>query len=830
MIMNKIRVFMAFVVIACFVCSCDREMQNYDSNRQGSVKFQIENNSAANKTNTRTAGEVNVEDFSLTLKKGEETIGFWERFGSYQEGTLFPFGTYLAIASYGNITEEGWEKPFYSGESPFTINTSTSPVNVNITCTLANAKMTVNYTDAFKSYFAAYYATNVVSSLGNTFDFVSSSTGELYLAPGKIDVFATVKKQNSTDNIRLEVKRGYEIKARQHYKLTLDVDAGSSTLIVTFTEDVEEVTLEFNISDEELNKRAPFFSYNGFESNQPYNIIEGMSLDQAIFMLSAQSGISSCILTTNSVSLISMGWPESIDLASASPEVLELMKGLGLKCKGFTNGSDMAIVDFTEVISYINYNAEAPITTFSFSATDKIGRVNTSISNLIINTQASNYTFSLPAKVPFASTTIETMLQTPFMNDKMSFWYWDNSEWKPINPVKVEAFGNDMYKCTFDFGFPLMHIDEEFRMKAFFNKIAREASVQIEAPYLDMAIVSEGAVWATSATFRISKNVNTRTFDMNKIHIECKTTGEWMTPTQTIDGDQIAVVGLTPGCVYTFRAIYDDGNITPVPLQSAYSTLSTETPIQLPNADMNNWDIEHSRDLATTKWDGLNKTTYHAYIPNSKSWGTTNQKTFNHGSGYCINAYPSVSTEDRGNGDKAALIRSIGWNTGSGNGYGGITGNKCEERSSGKLFIGSYSFDKSTRADSYNYGIAFTSRPKSVSFEYKYAKFGSDNFKVWAVVENRSEGVVKRLAYGEVAAGDNAATYTSNSFELIYDPAFKDLKATHFYLVFSSSNKCSDKHSEETNLMESPSRLVGVVGGSYWGGSVLYIDNIHLNY
>lgn len=827
--MNKIRVFMAFVVIACFVCSCDRDMQNYDSNRQGTVQFQIETNSAANKIDTRTTGEKNVEDFSLTLKKNDETIGFWERFSEYKEGTLFPFGSYLAVASYGDIAQEGLNKPYYTGESPFTISSSANPVNVNITCALANAKMTVIYTDAFKSYFSAYHATNVVSSLGNTFDIGSDVTDELYLKPGAVDIYATVKKQNATDNVRFEVKKGFELKARQHYKLTLDVEAGSSTLVVTFTEDVEEVTIEFNVSDEELNKLAPYFASNGFEFNQANNIIEGAEIEQAQVILAAQSGIASCILTTNSLSLKSLGWPETIDFVAPSAEALNAMQALGIKVKGFDGKSEMAVIDFTEVIPYIIYNAENPESTFTLTATDKIGRVNMSTSSFIVKTLQSNNLFSLPTSVAFASQSITTIVQTTFPTTKLSFFYWDNNIWNPITASNVVVMGNNSYMYTFNFDFPLMNTQDGFRMKAHFNKIVREGSTIIEEPYLNLNIVSEGAVWATRATFRIAQNTITRAFDMSNVHMECKNGNEWITPTQTVAGDQITVTDLTPGQTYTFRAIYDDGSSVAIPLQSFHNVVSTESSSQLPNSDMNDWDIEHSRDLATTKWDGLSKTTYHAYIPNTRSWGTTNPKTFNHGSGYCINAYTSVVTEDRGNGNKAALIRSIGWNTGSGNGYGGLTGNKCAERSAGKLFLGSYSFDRDSRTDSYNYGIAFTSRPKSIAFEYKYSKFSNDYFKVWAVVENRSENGVKRLAYGEIAAGDNASEYTTATFELTYDPQYKDLKATHFYIVFSSSNKCSDLHSEETNLMESP-RIVGVVGGSYWGGSVLYIDNIHLNY
>ena len=139
------------------------------------------------------------------------------------------------------------------------------------------------------------------------------------------------------------------------------------------------------------------------------------------------------------------------------------------------------------------------------------------------------------------------------------------------------------------------------------------------------------------------------------------------------------------------------------------------------------------------------------------------------------------------------------------------------------------SFDIDNKVDTYNYGIAFASRPKSIAFQYKYDSYNSDKFKVWAVVENRSNGEVKRLAYGEIAAGNAVSTYTSMNITLNYDSNYTSLKATHFYIVFSSSNKCDDSHDVESTLLKNAD-LLRVVDSSYWCGSVLYIDNIQLNY
>lgn len=86
-------------------------------------------------------------------------------------------------AFYGSIDTEGFEKPFYLGESPVTVrDRENSPVEIN--CALANVKVTVEYSDAFKKYFADY-STTIHSSGGKDIKFSKTETRAAYVKPGK---------------------------------------------------------------------------------------------------------------------------------------------------------------------------------------------------------------------------------------------------------------------------------------------------------------------------------------------------------------------------------------------------------------------------------------------------------------------------------------------------------------------------------------------------------------------------------------------------------------------------------------------------------------------
>ena len=80
MTMNKIRVFMAFIVAAFLVCSCDRDALNMgSSDKEGTLSLQLEANSEVRNLGTRTdeAAEFPVGDFSLSLFIGDVRIRTW---------------------------------------------------------------------------------------------------------------------------------------------------------------------------------------------------------------------------------------------------------------------------------------------------------------------------------------------------------------------------------------------------------------------------------------------------------------------------------------------------------------------------------------------------------------------------------------------------------------------------------------------------------------------------------------------------------------------------------------------------------------------------------
>ena len=135
-------------------------------------------------------------------------------------------------------------------------------------------------------------------------------TRSAYLSPGTVKVNVTARKEGGQE--ATFVVGDYDLLSRYEYELTLDVEAASSKMIVTFNDDVdnaEPVTID--VSDEAFNAAVPrIVASEGFESGKVVECIEGTLLSRIHSLsLNAEGMIGKCELTTTSEFLKSKGWP-----------------------------------------------------------------------------------------------------------------------------------------------------------------------------------------------------------------------------------------------------------------------------------------------------------------------------------------------------------------------------------------------------------------------------------------------------------------------------------------------------------------------------------------
>lgn len=303
------------------------------------------------------------------------------------------------------------------------------------------------------------------------------------------------------------------------------------------------------------------------------------------------------------------------------------------------------------------------------------------------------------------------------------------------------------------------------------------------------------------------------------------------------------LTGLTPSTTYTFRARL--GAV----LSSNQVSLTTEGAEPVPNGDFEDLvqtisvtEMHQGGEFRAGAFDYQNWATYTVYEP--KGWSSINAKTcyehaacrntwFTNPSTYATNItwtskhrtaskdtpniYKNLSAQ---NGETAIVLRNVAWDANgtepAKTGSFWNTTYYCEtiptisNRSAGRLFIGSYSYDGN---DHFSEGTSFSSRPIKISGYYKYQDFAT----------NEKPTITVRLLYGSTLMSsasmdlpNSASSYTYFEIPISYSSLSK---VNQLQIMICSSNQSTITTNNVLNELEAISR-----------GAQLTIDNLTFTY
>lgn len=270
---------------------------------------------------------------------------------------------------------------------------------------------------------------------------------------------------------------------------------------------------------------------------------------------------------------------------------------------------------------------------------------------------------------------------------------------------------------------------------------------------------------------------------------------------------------------YKVRALYRGA----IPSNEVTATL--ETPMQLPNSDMEEWQ---SVKLGKTSIFG-GRADFYDFLPYKSGesdiwWATKNERSRDYSvSRIKITSAPCVSYTDDSSivhgGSKSALI----YTSGHGGSYASTVDIIYPEGAfAGSLFIGKYKW--SDGKEQLDPGHAFSKRPTSLVFWYKYIPKNTDSFKVYAELKNGND---------IIASGTYIPTAFSSETEWVkieLPLVYVDTPnvATDIFVQFLSTEKTSFVASDfdkkkKVSFPNMPNWEVHM-------GSRLYIDDISLVY
>lgn len=251
--MKKFLSLVSVLMIVAMFASCSDDDRVGES-AMGYVRLSL---NTITSTNTRALDRTtyNPKQFAVSITNASgDVVEHTDDFTQWSDKEIaLPAGTYTVTASSNGFdgNESGFDIPYYSGSSQFTVGEKTSQT-VSVTCTLATVKVTVKFSDRFKSVFSAANVKVSSAKEGITpLDFTLSADYNDgvagYFPVGDITALVSV----TSDKGQFSSSKTLEnVKARDHYILCYDVaEHGTGSISVVASVNGNTYTYNVDVND-----------------------------------------------------------------------------------------------------------------------------------------------------------------------------------------------------------------------------------------------------------------------------------------------------------------------------------------------------------------------------------------------------------------------------------------------------------------------------------------------------------------------------------------------------------------------------------------------------
>lgn len=825
---------------------------------KGTLAFRMNVDTALVGVSTKASDLADFKDvnsYAVTIAQDSGVVAEYSRFDKMPAELELGAGAYTIQVSKGTETAAAFDAPYFSGKKEFTIvKDMTTPVEV--TAAMANSRVTIDYSDDFLQTYKDYtlsLKTNkmelpLVYEKGEfrPMYFLSDASGtKLEIAMELVNVYGKTVNYTATTTI----------KPKQWAKLTVRTDEkglNGIAIDVTLNDETKEtIYVNIGIPDfMEKLKGAPYISTEGtvvkwsdsnkdedFEktfssyiavSKVPVSITAGGKIDKLILSVSENG------TTILSYDLANMESAQRKELQEKHQlELSDDIKGkisVSFDLQGFLKSLfDKEDRNYTiellavDALPQPNKTMKRIIATYKAMASPKIPNVNISAF------EEGTYTGSRRITISSVYLKLKSFTFGPKDGEQVDLILnkIENISFERSTAAVPTSYTLTLEKDWFNALSVGEHIFVMKAIDAFDREVTNTFIINVTQPVFEWAMAENaGDIFAKYAYLRVkAKDADKVTFYHN---------GSQLTDLIPLGQEENGVVSfvwnnLTAGQSYSnITAKYDGGR------ELSGISFTTENDAQLPDniGQLEEWNAKGVKyegigiDVSATA--GVGKYASSPYRSwerwEIKGWGTLNSKTTQYGAErtslftafstpytwtrYVANS-GTIKTEGI-NGGNAAQIRTVGWGEGNkapaiSSGFG-----DCENSDAGELFLG----------DNFEKGILFTSRPRKITFYYRYIpKNIQDYGEAVFVVKDSQQNIIATKSF----KFESQSSWTQESILLEYGVT----KASSLCIIFKSTvnESCLERNSENFSHPDSQD-----MGKGEFVGSQLYIDDVELIY
>lgn len=791
-----------------------------------------------------------ADAFNITLEKTDGTfLKTWTKlqyFLDYAHEHTFDTGAYTLTAFYGEKGKQDFEAPYFEASSSFNV-LSGKTQELELRAELMNSMVKVNYTDAFKNYMSDFHSQ--LHTEGKTDDIIydDSETRPAFIEPNNasLTVHFTTKESGITSSKSVG---DFAPMGKTLHNVTFDIaqnDKGNAQLSISFDDSLEEDNIYIDLSDELLTTPAPKITFSeGYINGQTIDMLANTAADSPLQMsVYAAAEIKSATLVVESSSY-TIPWGSEIDLCTISDPDKQQLNATGIVFDGFGSASKpagkFAAIDFTNFNKYLGKGTHK----VSLIVVDKNDCVSETayftidsqeITVDIVNQPVMDYcgsettvTIDYNGNNP-ADLTFKTYGATGTgYNFVVKGWDEDTS---------TRAFDKKRYVFTLQLPTEVSSAKDYLNLDIYQNSISKKASGKINVTVPSYTL--EYDAFSHYAFVRVIMSDRPELLEKVMANMKLSLSGSEVTNNILRDYESgvISIGDLTRGTTYTVKS-----SITGDQTVNSNGSFTTEGALEIPNGDFS----QHGETLESGELQdgGEFKAAIKVYTLKSSfsrtlpaDWATVNDLTAWSGASN-RNTWYVVPSSWLDTDNQRGYMRNVGYNHHGQNlpvsSWAAATYSKNSpsdnqlEKAAGELFLGTYTFNGSeTRSE----GIAFASRPNSITFEYTYEPIGTDEAYARIRLED-TEGV----PFGEDKIYALPAGSGTITFPIEYN-SFDNRKAGKLIVSFKSSNNSTPPINipTDTNLQEKGHDGISsnVPANQYHAvatGSALWIDNVKANY
>lgn len=800
-----------------------------------------------------------ADQFGLTLQKMDGTYSkTWASVSLFPTDEGFKVGTYTMSAAYGNLEDEGFERPYFYGEKQFEVLEDRT-TDVEITASLANSMVSIAYTDAFRRYFSDWQA-KLHSEGGSYIDFPKQETRPAYLKPGHVDVALTITKPNGVTATLQPAE--FDAEARHHYRITLDVyegEVGEAQLVISFDDTLDEENITIDLSDELLTTPAPEVTPQGFTAGEEMQLLELTKPSQPVrYFIRAKNGITAATMTVQSSVSLPVG--QEFDFCALTSQQNAAIQQSGIKETGLSrNPGTMAQIDLTEFIGKLPAGTHK----FTLVVKDKMTKINEPLELTVVSVPLTLELTSVYDSF-LGSTDAALVLSTNAADpaDGLSIEGVDNYGARQNCPIKSVTEITKAPRRNAN-GFPVKQYDVQFTLptsnrdvKIYVNYKGQksvEGTVKMVVPEYTV----EGDAFAHKTVLKVKGTSDSSTASITKMLRAFVGNTELNVESRHPEAGLVIVNGLSAAMQYNIQTTVLSGSN---PEFQCNLVVTTENEDAVPNGDFEtlqqtyaetslNQGGQYTRTLISsamqnhqaytisepTGWASSNAKTLNKNASTKNSWFTL-ASVFNTSLSFVSTQAtqggmggssdtPSAYQFAAQHGANAIVIRNTAWDpagtlpavdkkTAVPSGYYSSKIPEIGHRSAGLFFLGTYSYDGT---EVINEGVAFAARPSQLTGYYRYIPDSQDGGEQAVVTVKLMNG---NTVIGTGTANLNAADgFTTFTVPITYSLYF--LKADKLCIMFKSSNR-----SDAT--IKTTSRAERYLQEST--GATLVIDNLSFKY